>query len=82
MYHNKSHFFRLIETVKSLRGKNGCPWDKRQTTVSLVKYLQSEFDELLDANLIDYDFQWCGTNKTAFVDKFTNEIANAENLKQ
>jgi len=38
--------------------------------------------ELLDANLIDYDFQWCGENKTAFVDKFTNEIANAENLKQ
>lgn len=38
--------------------------------------------ELLDVNLIDYDFQWAGANKTAFVDKFTNEIANAENLKQ
>jgi iron(III) transport system substrate-binding protein len=37
--------------------------------------------ELMDANLIDYNFQWCGENKTAFVDKFTNEIANAENLK-
>jgi len=35
-----------------------------------------------EANLIDYNFQWCGENKTAFVDKFTNEIANAENLKQ
>ena len=36
--------------------------------------------ELMDANLIKYDFQYCGTNKTAFVDKFTNEIADAENL--
>ncbi len=38
--------------------------------------------ELLEVNLIDYDFQWAGENKTALVDKFTNEIANAENLKQ
>ncbi len=38
--------------------------------------------ELLDVNLIDYDFIWAGENKTAIVDKFTNEIANAENLKQ
>ena len=36
--------------------------------------------ELMEANLIKYNFQWCGENKTAFVDKFTNEIANAENL--
>jgi iron(III) transport system substrate-binding protein len=38
--------------------------------------------ELLEVNLIDYDFQWAGENKSAFVEKFTNEIANAENLKQ
>ncbi len=38
--------------------------------------------ELLEVNLIDYDFDWCGSNKTAFVDKFTNEIATAENLKE
>ncbi len=37
--------------------------------------------ELLQVNLINYDFQWAGKNKKAFVDKFTNEIANAENLK-
>jgi iron(III) transport system substrate-binding protein len=37
--------------------------------------------ELLEVNLIDYDFQWAGENKKAFVDKFTNEIAGAENLK-
>lgn len=38
--------------------------------------------ELMDAKLINYNFQWCGENKKAFVEKFTNEIANAENLKQ
>ncbi|MCB0072718.1 MAG: ABC transporter substrate-binding protein [Caldilineaceae bacterium] len=38
--------------------------------------------ELLDVNLIDYDFEWCGANKKDFIDRFTNEIANAENLKE
>ncbi|MEZ4832188.1 MAG: hypothetical protein R2873_09340 [Caldilineaceae bacterium] len=38
--------------------------------------------ELLEVNLIDYDFQWCGENKKDFVDKFTNEIANADALKE
>lgn len=38
--------------------------------------------ELLDVNLIDYDFQWCGENKTAFIDRFSNEFAGADNLKE
>jgi iron(III) transport system substrate-binding protein len=38
--------------------------------------------ELLEVNLIDYDFVWAGEHKKEFVDKFTNEIANAENLKE
>ena len=38
--------------------------------------------ELLEVNLIDYDFLWAGTNKKAIVEKFTNEIAAADNLKQ
>ncbi|MGA9397079.1 MAG: ABC transporter substrate-binding protein [Anaerolineaceae bacterium] len=38
--------------------------------------------ELFDVNIIDYDFQWAGANKIAFVERFTNEIASAENLKQ
>jgi iron(III) transport system substrate-binding protein len=36
--------------------------------------------ELLEVNLINYDFDYCGNNKTAFVDRFTNEIANADAL--
>ena len=47
-----------------------------------VKGVELSHPELLEVNLIDYDFLWAGTNKTAFVDKFTNEIQNAENLKQ
>ncbi len=38
--------------------------------------------ELLEVNLIDYDFDFCGTNKTAIVDRFTNEVAAADNLKE
>ena len=47
-----------------------------------VNGVELSHPELMEANLIDYDFLWCGENKTTFVDKFTNEIANAENLKQ
>ncbi len=47
-----------------------------------VKGAKASRPELLEVNLIDYDFQWCGENKKAFVDKFTNEIAGAENLKK
>ncbi len=38
--------------------------------------------ELLKVKLIDYDFEWCGQHKKEFVDRFTNEIAGAENLKK
>lgn len=47
-----------------------------------VKGAKASRPELLEVKLINYDFQWCGENKKAFVDKFTNEIAGAENLKQ
>ena len=33
--------------------------------------------ELLQVKLINYDFDYCGKNKQAFVDKFSNEIAAA-----
>ncbi|MGB3212549.1 MAG: MazG nucleotide pyrophosphohydrolase domain-containing protein [Desulforhopalus sp.] len=39
----------LISTIKTLRGKEGCPWDKRQTSNSLLKYLKSECQELVIA---------------------------------
>jgi iron(III) transport system substrate-binding protein len=47
-----------------------------------VKGVELSHPELLEVNLIDYDFIWAGQNKKAYVEKFTNEIANADNLKQ
>ena len=32
-----------------MRGPNGCPWDKKQTHESLIKCLQNESQELIDA---------------------------------
>jgi MazG family protein len=42
-------FLELVNIVKKLRGNDGCPWDKKQTISSLTKYLQEEFNELLQA---------------------------------
>ncbi len=47
-----------------------------------VKGVTLSHPELMQVKFIDYDFQWAGTNKKAFVEKFTNEIVNADNLKQ
>jgi iron(III) transport system substrate-binding protein len=47
-----------------------------------VEGAQASRPELLEVNLIDYDFDYCGTNKTAIVDRFTNEIAAADNLRE
>ncbi len=46
-----------------------------------VKGVKLSHPELLQVKLIDYDFQWAGDNKKAFVDKFTNEIAAASELE-
>ena len=37
--------------------------------------------ELLQVKLINYNFDYCGNNKTAFIDKFSNEIAAASLAK-
>ena len=45
----KNNFADLVETFAVLRGPNGCPWDKKQTHESLIKCLQNESQELIDA---------------------------------
>lgn len=40
---------RLIEIVKRLRAKDGCPWDRDQTHESLKPYLLEETYELLES---------------------------------
>jgi len=39
----------LIELIKTLRGANGCPWDKKQTPRSMTAFLIEEVYELADA---------------------------------
>ena len=42
-------FARLQHIVKTLRGEHGCPWDIKQTPLSLKKYLLEECQELIEA---------------------------------
>lgn len=39
----------LIRLIETLRGENGCPWDRKQTPRSLAVYLVEEVFELVDA---------------------------------
>ena len=45
----KNNFNDLVVTFAVLRGPNGCPWDRKQTHESLIKCLQNESQELIDA---------------------------------
>ncbi len=42
-------FEHLLFVVKTLRSKDGCPWDRAQTPLSLRKYLIEETFEAVDA---------------------------------
>lgn len=42
-------FQTLVEIVSSLRGPQGCPWDKEQTQTSLTQYAIEEAFELTEA---------------------------------
>lgn len=46
---NNYGFNDLMDTIKQLRSDEGCPWDRKQTTLSLKKYLLEEFDEIIAA---------------------------------
>ncbi|MEW6663383.1 MAG: nucleoside triphosphate pyrophosphohydrolase [Bacillota bacterium] len=39
----------LVELMDTLRGDNGCPWDRQQTHMSLKKYLLEEAYEVAEA---------------------------------
>lgn len=40
---------RLAKTVAFLRSPKGCPWDRKQTHLSLIRYLREESKELEQA---------------------------------
>ena len=49
-------FLKLVDILEKLRGENGCPWDKKQTHQSLMKYLFEESNEYNEAvQKQDYD---------------------------
>lgn len=39
----------FVDIVATLRGENGCPWDKEQTHESLEKCLRDECEEVIEA---------------------------------
>ncbi len=49
MNKNKTDIDQLLSTIRKLRGKGGCPWDIKQTPISLKKYLLEEVEELIQA---------------------------------
>lgn len=53
MDHASESLNALIQTIKQLRSDQGCPWDRKQSTLSLKKYLVEEFEEIIGA--IDKD---------------------------
>jgi MazG family protein len=42
-------FDRLVDIMRTLRGPDGCPWDREQTLASLRPFVLEETYELLDA---------------------------------
>lgn len=46
---NKYDFFDLMGIMETLRGKNGCEWDRKQSHQSLRPYLIEEAYEVVDA---------------------------------
>ena len=42
-------FYKLVQVMKRLRGKKGCPWDHEQDHESLRPYLLEETYEVLEA---------------------------------
>lgn len=45
----KEHFQELVELMTTLRSKDGCPWDRKQTHQTLRPYLLEEAHEVLEA---------------------------------
>jgi len=46
---DEQHFSLLLKTIRSLLGPAGCPWDQKQSTLSLKKYFVEEFSEIIAA---------------------------------
>ena len=47
--HAADKFVKLLEIVETLRGPDGCPWDKEQTHASLLPYFIEEAYEVMES---------------------------------
>ena len=45
----QNNFSNFCNTIAQLRSDKGCLWDKKQTNVTLKKYLKEEYKELIFA---------------------------------
>jgi uncharacterized protein YabN with tetrapyrrole methylase and pyrophosphatase domain len=45
----KRSFDELVQLMTTLRGPNGCPWDRKQTLPDLKPYVIEEAYEVVDA---------------------------------
>lgn len=57
--HTCPTFKDIIHLIETLRGDNGCPWDKKQTPDTMVRYLVEEAFELVDAIQSDNEADIC-----------------------
>ncbi|HAO19976.1 MAG TPA: nucleoside triphosphate pyrophosphohydrolase, partial [Desulfobacteraceae bacterium] len=46
---NSKNIEALIDLIATLRGENGCPWDRKQTPQTIMIYLVEEVYELFEA---------------------------------
>jgi len=46
---SQREFLKLVEIMRKLRGKKGCPWDRKQTHESIMPYLLEETYEAIEA---------------------------------
>ena len=49
-------FDKFVEIIATLRGGNGCPWDKKQTHDSLLQFLFEETNEVADT-IVSKDYK-------------------------
>jgi len=59
MTNHNQELLQLVSTIQTLRGEDGCPWDKRQSPPSLIKHLRSECEELAVAITNDDGVNTC-----------------------
>ena len=44
-----SAYIELLEVLRRLRSPDGCPWDREQTSESLIPYLLEETYEIIES---------------------------------